>query len=116
MFALAIIIVILHLAIGFVLMRKYSQTRDLGFIWLGIAVVAWPLMSRLIAVGVSLSIDRVIHHQSVWFPFNLIESGRVSIGSTIKLLATSQQLIEVVLLLVAVLYLARTKNVLTVAR
>ena len=40
--ALASICVSLILAIIVVLTRKYLTTRDVGFIWLGIAVLAWP--------------------------------------------------------------------------
>ena len=34
----------LHLVLAVVLVRKYLQTRDVGFVWLGMAVVIWPVI------------------------------------------------------------------------
>ena len=38
----------LYLALAFVLMRKYKNTGDAGFIWLGVAVILWPFLSSLL--------------------------------------------------------------------
>lgn len=107
---LAIVALVLHLAIAVVLVRKYLQTRDVGFVWLGVAVVIWPIVSRLLEAGERISIDRAIHHQSVIYPFSLIDHGQITIGSLVASLALSQQLVGVCLLLVAVLYLAKRKT------
>lgn len=107
---LVVAVVALHLAIALLLLRRYLQTRDIGFIWLGVAVVVWPLVSRLLDAGERASIDRAIHHQSVIYPFSLIERGQMTIGSLLMSLALSQQLVGVCLLLIAVLYLAKPQN------
>jgi hypothetical protein len=39
---LAVTALLLHLAIAVILVRKFIQTRDIGFIWLGAAVVIGP--------------------------------------------------------------------------
>jgi hypothetical protein len=97
----------LQVAIVVLLARKYLRTREVGFIWLGVAVVVWPLMSRLLEAGERVSINRVAHKQAVIFPFTLVASGQITNGSLVTLFAVVQQLIGVCLLLVAVLYLSR---------
>jgi hypothetical protein len=107
---LVVTVIALHLAIALLLLRRYLRTRDIGFIWLGVAVVVWPLVSRLLDAGVRASIDRALHHQSVIYPFSLIEHGQITIGGLLMSFALSQQLVGVCLLLIAVLYLARSKS------
>lgn len=99
---------VLHIAIAAILVRQYVRTRDVGFVWLGVAVVIWPGVSRLLEGGERVFIDRLIRHQSVGFyPFTLAESGQMTIGSLVTSFAVFQQLIGICLLLVAVLYLSR---------
>jgi hypothetical protein len=107
---LAALALILHIAIAIILVRKFLKTRDVGFIWLGVAVVIWPLVSRLFERGEHVFIDRLARHQSVGFyQFSLVERGQMTLGNLVVSLALFQQLIGICLLLVAVLYLARTK-------
>jgi len=108
---LAVTAILLHLAIGVLLVRKFTQTRDIGFIWLGLAVVLWPLLSKLLDVGVRVLIERTLNHQwTGFYPFTLVERGQMTLGSLVASLAVFQQLIGVCLLLVAVLYLSKTKT------
>jgi hypothetical protein len=100
----------LHIAIAAVLVHKYIRTRDVGFVWLGVAVVLWPGISRLLEGGEKVFIDRLIRRQSVdFYPFSLVASGQMTMGNLVMSLAVFQQLIGVCLLLVAVLYLSRAK-------
>ena len=65
---LAALTIFLHLAIAVILVQKYRRTKDVGFIWLGLAVVIWPLVSGVFAVAVQQPLlDRVAHHQAVDF-------------------------------------------------
>lgn len=100
----------LNIAIAVILVRKYMRTRDAAFIWLGAAVVVWPLVSKLLDGGARILIDRAIRHQPVVYPFSLIETGSITIGRLVAGLAIGQQLIGVVLLLVAVVCLYRTNH------
>jgi hypothetical protein len=98
-------------AIAVILVRKFIQTRDIGFIWLGVAVVIWPLLSRLLDAGERVLIDRTVNHQwTAFYPFTLVERGQMTLGSLVMSLAMFQQLIGVCLLLIAVLYLSKTKT------
>ena len=96
--------VVLHVAIAVILVRQYLRTRDIGLVWLGAAVVVWPLVSRLLEAGERVSMDRVIHKQAVIYPFTLVASGQMTSGSLVLSFAVFQELIGVCLLLTAVLY------------
>lgn len=100
-----------YLAIAVLLVRKYMHTREVGFIWLGVAAVIWPVASRLLDYSERALIDRAVRHQPIsFYPFSLVEHGDITIGGLVGALATGQQLVAAVLLLVAVLYLYRVNN------
>jgi len=105
----AALTIVLYLAIAVVLVRKYLRTRDVGFVWLGIAVFIWPLVSGLLEYGERLLIDRLVRgHPVGFYPFTLVEHGQMSAGVLINSLNLTQRLIGACLLLVAALYLSRT--------
>ncbi len=107
---LAGLTLICYLSIVALLARQYLRTRDLGLIWLAVAVVVWPFLSRMLQTGETVFIDRLTRHQPVGlFPFSLVDSGQLTIGSLMLLLTYTQQLIGVLLLLVAVFYLSKMK-------
>ena len=109
-YVLIALVVILHLAIAVVLVRKYVRTRDVGFIWLGIALVLWPVVSSLLDRGQSVLLARLVNHRPIGFyPFSLVERGEMTIGAFFTVLATAQRLVGAVLLLVAVAYLCRAR-------
>jgi hypothetical protein len=94
-----------------VLILKYLRTRDAGFVWLGIAVVIWPLLSRLIDRGERIPLSRVLnHHPAGFFPFSLVDRGVMTIGDLLTTLALLRTLIGVSLLLIAVFFLRREKR------
>jgi hypothetical protein len=110
-YVLAVLALLLHVAIAIVLIAKYRRTRDIGFLWLGIAVVVWPLVSRVLDFGVRTAVDRLVSKQPVgFFPFSLVEHGRLTLGELVLYFSSLSQLIGVCFLLVAVLYLSRTRN------
>ena len=108
---LAALALVLHLAIGVIPVQKYLRTRDVGFVWLGAAFVIWPLVSRLLQQGDRFLIDRIVHCEPVeFYPFSLVERGRMTIGGLVASFNRLQQLIGVCLLLIAALYLSGTKT------
>jgi hypothetical protein len=108
---LAATALIFHLAMGVILVRRYMSTREVGFIWLGVAVVIWPLVSRLLDVGERVLISRTVNHPgATLFPFSLVGRGEVTIGELAASLAVFEQLIGICLLMVAVLYLSKGRN------
>jgi hypothetical protein len=102
------------LALALVLVRKYIRTRDVGFVWLGLAGVIWPLVSGLLVSGLLIQDKAVMiavmitGHFFRFYPFSLHR--QASAGSVVVVLWSVQQLIGVGLLLVAVLYLHRMKS------
>ena len=85
---------VLFVAVAILLVRTYHRTHDIGFVWLGAAVLVWPVLARLLGVV----IDR-----GGAGPFPIT-------GPLVAVARTSQQVFSLVLLLVAVLYLGRTKQ------
>jgi hypothetical protein len=105
------IALILQLVIVVVVVRKYVRTRDIGFIWLGVAAVIWPALNLLLNRGEHILVDRLAKHQPIGFyPFSLVERGNITIGELIETLLSAQRLVGVILLLVAVAFLYRDKD------
>lgn len=102
-YILAGLVLLLYGAIAFVLIQKYRRTHNAGFVWLGIAVIVWPLASNVIGQGEHAAIDRFIRQQPV-------AHGAANLGSLVFGVAVGQQLVGLVLLLVAVLYLCRPER------
>jgi hypothetical protein len=101
----------LHFALAVAVTVKYLRTRDGGFIWLGIAVVIWPIISRLIDRYERIAIDGVMNHHSVgFFPFTLVDRGEMTMGNLFTILNLGERTVSVGLLLVAVFSLYRTKS------
>ena len=86
----------LLLVVAALLVRAYRRTHNSGFIWLGVAVLVWPLASRLLWAGLGLF---VVDAGGIG-PFQ----SRVAMQ---PLFTLSQQVCGLVLLVVAVLSLGR---------
>jgi hypothetical protein len=99
---LASFALVAQLAVAVLLVRKYLRSRNVGFIWLGIAVVVWPLTSALLGQGERVFIQRAISRN--FFPFEMMP------GSFVALLSMAQQVIGIGLVLVAVIYLCQAKS------
>lgn len=105
------LIILLYVALAVVLVLKWLRTRDTGIAWLGIAVVIWPLIVRLLVWGETIEARRLWMHQPVGlFPFSAVERGEVSMGMLFTTLSSLQQLIGVALVLIAVIYLYKGKS------
>jgi hypothetical protein len=94
---IALSMIAFQLAIVILLARKYLRTRDIGFIWLGLAAVIWPVMSRLLDWGKRFMIE------SHWLQLG-------HIGNFMSLTSFMQQLIGTILLFLAVFYLSRMNS------
>jgi hypothetical protein len=80
------------------LVRTYRRSHDIGFIWLGGAVLAWPLAARLLWAGLGY----FVVDAGGAGPFQ----SRVALQ---PLFTVSQQVCSLVLLLVAVLQLGKAR-------
>ena len=82
------VIVIMLLVVAVILTRKFVRTRDIGLIWLGVAVVVWPLVMRLLERREMILVDRLVHQRPVGFyPFSLVEHGQDTVGGLVILLS-----------------------------
>jgi hypothetical protein len=112
---IVIILVALYFAsyvlVAAVLVRNYLRSREIGFIWLGGAVLIWPLVLRVLERIERVYIGRLLRGEPVsFFPFSLVAHRRMSLGSLTTVLDLLQRIIGGGLLLVAVLYLARSRR------
>lgn len=102
------VILLLYLAIAVILIRKYLRTRDVGLIWLGVAVVIWPPLLRWLFVD---QVPRYVqHHRSGAYPSISVLGTQMSIGNFLISLDKLQQIIGLVLVLVAVLLICNAKR------
>ena len=92
------LVVVLYLAIATVLVRKYLRTRNVGFAWLGVAGVVWPLLSQPLQYGQRVLIDRVGSG-----PF-------ATLGQLLLTLAYAREAVGLALLFIAVFFLSKTKQ------
>jgi hypothetical protein len=100
-----------YVALALALVAKYARTRDAGFLWLGVAVILWPLAAYWLDRGEGVLLNRVVHGERIaFYPFSQVASGRMTVGELVRLTGSIQQLIGAALMLVAVLYLGRTKR------
>ena len=98
----AVIFVVTILIKAAVIVFKYARTRDRGFIWLGIALVVWPVNMALMNYGLQAMITRINAKQPVGFyPFLWVERGQITLGQLLTIYHTSIQLLGAVLVIVA---------------
>ena len=110
-FVSVVLTIVSQLAIIVVLVRTFLRTRDIGFVWLGAAAVVWPFVSSLLDAGGRFLVDdHARGHLTGLFPFSLVERGQMTLGDLVMSVTYFKILIGVVLLLVAVLHLSKTKN------
>lgn len=108
---LVVLAIALHFAIAGALVYRYLRIRDGGLVWLGVAVVIWPLISELLQHGERILIHHILSgHPAGFFPFSLAEHGQMTYGSLFTSLDVLRQIIGLGLLLIAVFHLSKTKN------
>lgn len=99
----------LQLALFIALVVRYHQTRDAGFIFLGIGLLPWPLFIRYLSLTwLDPNLDRVIRGEEVgYFPFTLLEQGRISPGYFAMIFSYIYQIVRESLMIIAVVLIAR---------
>ena len=100
--------VIAFIGIVCVMVIKYRNTRDRGFIWLGLALVIWPLVAYCLEAGERVLINRLSEGQTVsLYPFSLVSQGRITIGKLVATLGSFRSFIKSVLILTGLAMLYR---------
>ena len=103
------IMFLLYLALAAVLIRKHKSTGDAGFLWLGVAVVLWPLVSNLIfSWGGQLLMQHFMNGHTAEHAAS--GTGLTSSGNPQIALDLVQKAIGIVLLLIAVRFLSQKES------
>src|SRR6185312_671580 len=95
-------VLVQYAVVPIVLGMKYRRTRDSGLIWLIVATVLWPLISRSLNIFLSTLLRRQMNGQ----PGRILEwfkAGGISIGSFAESFLAFEKLVGAALLFTAVL-------------
>lgn len=114
-YALVLIPLVFYVAIACVLVPKYRRTRDPGLLWLGIALVVWPLISHGFTLVRGSLAQRAYHEENAdFFPYSLFSSSETPFHEVVSGFTSysvlGQVIITQILLLTAVAFLHRTKR------
>ena len=88
-----------------VLIFMFVRRRNFGFLWLGIGTVLWPVFSKIAT--------RVVVHGAIasppasWFPATWLQQHQISVGYVFQVMYHLEEIVTLVLIFVAVLYLWR---------
>jgi len=64
------------IATAWLLISKFRSTRDPGFLWLGLGLIIWPLLSGVLAYGERILVERITAGESLQlFPFSMVSQG-----------------------------------------
>ena len=98
--------VVLYAAIAWALISKYRSTRDPGLLWLGVALVIWPIVSWALSYGDKVMLDRLSSGKPVGIsPFSLVQRNVITLGTLMALLSYLKSLVGSALVLVGILNL-----------
>ena len=106
---LPVLLLVLYGGIVWVVVKKFRQTHNFGFLILGCGVLVWPLAVNF------LRLDILWLHPSVsdlpnFFPFTLVTNGRVTPGVIFLILTYASKLVQASLILTGILVLGRSIN------
>ncbi len=106
--ALAVLSMVLYAAVLVAVVVGYVRTRNSGFVWLGVAIVVWPLAwSLLTRTVIRPEIDQLsMGRPARIFPFTLVERGRMTLGMLVMVQAYVARIGRYALILIAVVKLA----------
>jgi hypothetical protein len=109
---IASLVLVLYAGIAWVILKKYRQTHNFGFLVLGCGLLLWPFAGGLLRMEMLTTMRQIGHTQSVdFFPFTLIASGQVTPGWMIVVSTYVYQAIDAGLILIGLLVIGRSINV-----
>ncbi len=94
-------------AIGSVILKRWRLIREPGLLWLGAALVAWPVLVVLLTAVGSILIDlmgrgHTIPLAAYVYPFSAVVDGRMTLGTAQVILRLAHHLVGGVLALIGV--------------
>ena len=103
---LGVVNVALFTAVAIALAYKYHQSGQPGFLWLAIPLVLFPPLGLLIAHWAKSSADKLAAGPVTGvFPFTLVETGRLTLGSLLSVLNGAEHVVWSIFLFIGILML-----------
>jgi len=100
----------LFVAIAAVLFVQYRATREQALLWLGAALVAWPLFSTPFGFVLKGQVDKLFSGaEGVWlWPFTLVARGQMNVSQALVVTRELGHVVWRALMLVALLKISRS--------
>jgi|SRR5271154_2525918 len=106
-FFLPVLVLVVLVLAAAVLLLKYRRTRDIGLLWLVVAGVVWPVVSRIIERHIVHSINSGVPGHPGVYQYLAPNNSEMSLGTFVVTATLVEHLIGASLLLLAALYLYR---------
>jgi hypothetical protein len=101
----------LFIAVTVALVCNYRESRRSGFLWLAVPLVLLPLISLPLAHWIKVAVDRLsTGTANAMFPFSLVESGRMTLGSLLSLWNGVSHIVWSAFVLVGILMLGKRRH------
>ena len=99
----------LHVMLLLILIFMLVRTRNVGFLWLGIALVLWPFACNFLGhlVGHALAADQPV----AWFPAKILRTHQISVSTFFICMETTKEIVTGLLLFLAIFYFGRPNTV-----
>ena len=108
--ALSVLCLVFLVGIAAALVLKYWLTKDPGFLWLGAALVVWPLITAALRPLHGAMIERLVSARPVqYFPWSLIEQQQITAGELTCMLWYAGRVVQYSLVLVGISLLCRSR-------
>ena len=98
---------VLLIVLGILLIRRYLATRNVGFLVLAVALVAWPFLLWPLDVLVRSQLDASLRGGAVAYPFTLVTEGRATAGTVVAFISYARESIRLALMIWGFVLLSR---------
>lgn len=108
---LQLLYTVVLIALAIILIRRYVQTRNIGYVVLALALPLWFLLSWAPSLFFQNQIDRLASGKEAMLPFSMLD-GRMTLGQISATFIYGTKLVQVSLILLGFLLLSRSSNTL----
>lgn len=96
---------VLLAVLAYVLVQRFRSTRNRGYLVLGVPLVLWRFVSLPLLLLLRSQIDRHLQGEAMLWPLSMLSG--LSATSILEVMAHSQRLVEMALLIVGFVWLGR---------
>ncbi len=108
--AMTLIIAVLGIvlvALAVLLVSRYLTTRNVGYLVLAVALVAWPVLLTPLDLYTKAQVDAVLNGGEVSYPFTLAAEGGATVGDVVAFLGYARDTVRLLLIFLGFVLLAR---------